>query len=216
MQPLVIIGAGGHGREVLDIVDAVNQEEPRYEFIGFLDDTGGDPDILSRRQARVLGGTSTIKIMGKVLYVIGIGAASARRHFDRLATSCGWIAPTLVHPAATVGSNVTLAPGCVLAAGSRVTTNVRLGRHTHLNVNSSVSHDCSLGDYVTLSPGSHASGWTTIADGVTLGTGAVTRDRVALGEGCLVGAGAVVVRDVAPYVIVSGVPARPRGPVPCR
>ena len=214
MQPLVILGAGGHAREILDVVEAINHQEPTYEVLGFLDDTGGDQEVLSRRAVGVMGPTGSLRELAGSMYAIGIGAASARRHFDLLATAWGKEAATLIHPEATVGSDCVLAPGCVLAAGARLSTNVRLGRHTHLNLNSSVSHDCRLGDYVTLSPGSHVSGWSNVGGGVTLGTGAVTKDRIVVGEGSLVGAGAVVVGDVPAFAIAKGVPARATGTVP--
>lgn len=207
MRTLVIVGAGGHGRELLDIVDAINAVEPTYEFLGFLDDTGGDRAILDRRGAHVIGPTTDLQTVDS-LYAIGIGTADARRRFHELATLAGKEAATLIHPSATIGADVDIGPGCVLAAGARVTTHATLGRHTHLNINSTVSHDCRLGDFVTLSPGSHLSGWTTLGEGVTLGTGAVTRDRVTIGNDTLVGAGAVVVADLPASIVAVGVPAR--------
>lgn len=207
MEPLVILGAGGHGRELLDIVEAINANNPRYEFLGFLDDTGGNDALLTRRNTTVIGPISDLERIDAV-YAIGMGASEARRRFDQLATSWGRQAAVLIHPEATLGSDLTTSPGCVIAAGARVTTHTSLGRHTHLNINATVSHDCSLGDYVTLSPGSHVSGWTVLEHGVTLGTGAITKDRINIGEGSIVGAGAVVVADVPAFVIAKGVPAR--------
>lgn len=207
IEPLVILGAGGHGRELLDIVEAINAKDSRYKFLGFLDDTGGNLDILASRSATVIGPIKDLEHIDAV-YAIGMGAPEARRQFDQVATSWGHQAAILIHPEATLGSDLTISPGCVIAAGARVTTHTTLGRHTHLNINCTVSHDCSLGDYVTLSPGSHVSGWTVLEHGVTLGTGAVTKDRITIGEGSVVGAGAVVVDDIPAFVIAKGVPAR--------
>lgn len=213
MRPLVILGAGGHGREILDIVETINVDHPAYEFLGFLDDTPGGPDVLAGRDLTLLGPTSDLQRI-EADYVVGMGSPCARRHFDRLATSWGRHAATLVHPAATVGSDISMAPGCVVAAGARITTSVQLGRHTHLNINSTISHDCRVGRYVTISPGVHVNGWVVIEDDATLGSGAVVRDRVTVGQGTVVGAGAVVVGDLPAFVVATGVPARSRPP--CR
>lgn len=208
MRPLVIVGAGGHGREVLDVVEAMNATKPVYELLGFLDDTGGDPEVLGRRGVAVLGGIDALRSVD-ALYLIGIGAADARRRIDGRASSWGREAAVAVHPDATVGSDVAMGPGCVIAAGARVTTNVRLGRHTHLNLNCTVAHDCRLGDYVTVSPGANVSGRVLLEDDVTVGAGAVIRERVVVHTGTVVGAGAVVVRDLPEFVTAVGVPATP-------
>jgi len=57
---------------------------------------------------------------------------------------------------------------------------------------------------------------TVVRRGASIGSGAVIKAGVSIGERALVGAGAVVTRDVAPGVIVAGVPAREMGPVPDR
>ncbi len=206
LTPLVIVGSGGHGREVLDVVEALNRSGLVFEFLGFLDDADGDQEALSRRSVKVIGRVDDLGRI-RVRYVVGIGAPSVRRHIDSVATSAGVEPATLIHPLASVGSDVELGPGAILAAGARITTNVRTGRHVHLNVSATVAHDCRLGNYVSLSPGSHLSGSVTLEDGAFLGTGAVVRPGCTIGADAVVGAGAVVVHDVAPGTTVAGVPA---------
>lgn len=207
VRDLVIVGAGGHGREVLDIVEAINAIEVRWAFMGFLDDGVPNHATLQRRTARLIGPLSVLAGL-KTDYVVGIGEGAVRRKIDHLADDLGLAAAVLVHPSATLGADVVLAPGAVLAAGARVTTNVRLGRHTHLNVSSVVSHDCRLGDYVTLSPGSLVNGSVTLHDEVMLGTGAVVTPGRTIGRRTWVGAGAVVVDDLPEDCVARGVPAR--------
>ena len=149
MRELVIIGCGGHGRETLDVVQAINAQSPTWDFLGFLDDAPGHPDRLERRGVEVLGGVDDARTLGHA-FVIGIGDAATRARIDQ---ALGQVdSPVLVHPQATVASDNRLGPGTVMAVGARVTTNVTTGRHTHLNVNAVVSHDSVLGDHVTLSP----------------------------------------------------------------
>lgn len=206
--PLVILGAGGHGRELLDVVEVVNEGDPIYDFLGFLDDTGGNDEIVARRDTSVLGPIERLSSLHS-FYLIGLGSGADRRRIDKMVAAWGREAATLVHPLAALGSDLELGPGCVIMAGARVTTNVRLGRHTHVNVNSTVSHDCRVGSYVTVNPGANVNGNVELSDGVTVGSGAVVREKVSIGPGTTIGAGAVVLSDLPGGVTAVGIPARP-------
>jgi len=209
MHDLVIVGAGGHGRETLDIVEAINaaSAQPLWRFVGFVDDGPADNQLIERRNTAVVGATEWLEANAST-YVIGIGSPEIRAQLDARLTAAGRTAATLVHPSATVGSDNSTGHGVLLAAGSRVTTNVTLGRHVHLNVNAVVSHDCIIGDHTTLSPGVHLNGNVTVGNGVFFGTGAIVTPGITIGDHAVVGAGAVVVADVPAGSTVKGVPAK--------
>jgi sugar O-acyltransferase (sialic acid O-acetyltransferase NeuD family) len=218
--PLVIVGAGGHGRELLDVIKAMDTVVPTWNFLGFVADGGGDLDELKALGVPFLGAVDQLDVGGaygvdgavaglQARFVIGIGSSAARESLDKRLTKAGWVAATLIHPSATIGAKCEIAPGAVITAGVRVTTNVRLGRHVHLNVNSTVSHDCVLGDYVTVSPGVNIAGHVTLHDGVECGTGAAFLPGVTVGRGTRVGAGAVVTKNLPANCTVVGIPARP-------
>ena len=208
MTKLVIVGAGGHGREMLDIVEALNEAgRAEWEFLGFVDDGEVDGDRLARRAARIVR-EEDLDPAG-VRYVIGVGDSGSREQIDKRMSASGFEATTLVHPSASLGGDVRLAPGVVLAAGARVTTNVTLGRHSQLNVGACVSHDCVVGDYVTLSPGTFVNGECEVGDRAFFGTGAIVTPRTRIGGGATVAAGAVVLADVPAGTTVMGVPAHP-------
>jgi sugar O-acyltransferase (sialic acid O-acetyltransferase NeuD family) len=208
MRPLVVVGAGGFGREVLDVVEAMNAIAPTFEFAGFLDDGHVETQLLARRNAHHLGGIGLLRDLDAE-YVIGIGNGVVRRRIDEAASGWGRTAAVLIHPAATVGSDVRIGQGTVVAAGVRITTNIDLGRHVHLNLNSTVGHDAVVGDYVTVNPGATVSGNVVLEDGVNLGTGCAVIQGRTIGAGTVVGAGAVVVSDLPPGVTAVGVPAKP-------
>lgn len=209
VRDLVIVGAGGHGREVLDVVEAVNAGCRTWNVLGFLDDGEVDAGRLGRRGVGLLGPVAALADLDAD-YVVGIGGSEARAQVDELASRHGRQAAVLVHPLASTGSDVELAAGVVLAAGVRVTTNVRLGRHTHANVGSVVSHDCRVGDFVTISPGALVNGNVVLQEHVLLGAGSIVTPGRTIGRGTWVGAGAVVVDDLASAVVATGVPARVR------
>lgn len=212
-EPLVVIGAGGFGRETVDVARSVVSTDgsSRWDVIGVVDDGASE---LNRSRVESLG----LTVLGSIdewlasgsaeSYVVGIGSPAVRRRIVAKLDHAGRQAVSVVHPLASVGSNVTLAEGAVLCAGARVTTNVRIGRHAHLNPNVTVGHDTVLGDFVSLNPSAVVSGDSTFGDCVLVGANAVVLNRLEVGAGVLIGAGACVVRDVAPGATVKGVPAR--------
>jgi sugar O-acyltransferase (sialic acid O-acetyltransferase NeuD family) len=218
---LVIVGAGGFGREVHHVVTAMNAAGAGMDLVGYVDDQGTSDDLLARLGTSRLGGIDVLcdgddgpTVDANVGYVIAIGAGAVRRAIDERLTAAGRQALTLVHPMATVGGDNRIAEGCILTAGSRVTTNITLGRHTQLHVNSTIGHDSVLDDFVSVYPGATVSGNVHLGEGVTIGTGANVLPGVTIGAGAFVGAGAVVIADVEPGSTVAGVPARPTTPRP--
>jgi sugar O-acyltransferase (sialic acid O-acetyltransferase NeuD family) len=200
---ILIVGAGGHGREVLDVVEACG-----LEFSGFVDD--GEPALepLHRRGVAILGGVGYLaSYLGET--ILGIGDSTTRRTVgEELDGTVSW-ARAVVHPLASIGSDVRLDEGSVVAAGARLTTHISVGHHCYVGPNATIGHDAMLASYVTVLPGATVSGAVELQQGATVGTGANIRQGISVGEGAVVGAGAVVVDDVAPGLTVVGVPARP-------
>ena len=212
-EDLVIVGAGGFGRETADVVEAVNQTAgpSPWRLLGLVDDAL-TPANARRLEARGLSHLGTIEdLLASDLrprYVVGIGSPGVRRRVADRLDAAGFSAAVVVHPHATVGSEVSIGEGTVICAGARVTTNIRLGRHVHLNPNVTVGHDTDIGDFVSLNPACSVSGECTVGPEVLVGVGAVVLNQITVGAGAVVGAAACVVRDVEQGATVKGVPAR--------
>lgn len=208
---LVLVGAGGFGREVLDVVDAINGVQPRWDVLGVVDDSPDDESrkMLAQRDVRYLGSVEDFTATGiQCSYAVGIGSPAVRREIASHMDGAGLAPTALVHPSVTTGFGVTVGPGSVLCAGVRVTTNVRIGCHVHINLNATVGHDTTIGDFVSINPLASISGECVIEDEVLVGVAGVVLNKVAVRRGATVGGSACVVRDVSEGAVVKGVPAR--------
>ncbi|MEV6394057.1 acetyltransferase [Streptomyces sp. NPDC051907] len=206
LERLVVLGAGGHARELVDAVHAVNAVRPTWDLLGVLDDGDRPTEPGPEVGAPYLGPTSMVGMLD-ARYVVGIGDGAVRERMDEMARRASRTPATVVHPTASVGRRAVLHPGCYVAAHATLTTDCVLGRHTHVNVGASVSHDDVLGAYCTLAPGARLGGRAVLEDGVTLGLNCAVLPGVRLGAWSVAGAGATVTRDVQPGSVVVGTPA---------
>jgi len=209
---LVLVGAGGFGRESLDVVEAINLAgKLRYHVLGIADDAPSDLNLrrLHERGYQHLGAIAdVIDARPTTTFVLGIGDPADRRRLADRFESAGWHPATLLHPSAGLGSLAEIGPGSIVCAGVQVSTNVRLGRYVHLNPNATVGHDAELADFVSVNPGVIVSGEVVIETGVLVGSGSVILQRLRVGQDSTIGASSCVTRDVPRRVVVKGVPGR--------
>jgi sugar O-acyltransferase (sialic acid O-acetyltransferase NeuD family) len=208
-KSLVIIGCGGFGREVHDVVDAINALDPTWELQGYVDDepTEANETLVEGHGSRVLGTLSMLEKLPVGAAVVGIGSPVIRRAVDLHLQGLGWESAVLVHPTATIGHGTSLGPGTVICAGARLTTNITLGRHVHVDQNATIGHDTVIGDYARMNPQACVSGSVRLGEGVLVGASATVLQGLEVGAGGTLGAGSVVVKDVPAHVVVKGVPA---------
>lgn len=205
---IVIVGAGGFGREVLQYVrDAFGTGDDVVK--GFLDDRSVDLASFGLSYP-ILGDTHSYRPAPGDRLIVAVGEPRVRAEIvDRFDALGAWYA-TVVHPSAYVSAAARLGHGCIVAPFATIGAHAELGDHSVLTYYASVGHDASVGRYCALSPHSVANGGSRLGDRVLLGAHAVVNPLQTVGDDAKVAAGAVVYRPVPGKTLASGNPAKSR------
>ena len=213
--PLVIFGAGGLGREVLLLVQQLNDAQPTWQVRGFYDDQA--PATPTVAGLPYLGTCADLNATAEPLAVaVAVGSSAGRAAVVARLTSPQLRFPPLVHPSVALHprQRVALGAGCLIQQSCVLTCDIHLGRFVLLNLGCTVGHDAELADFCSLMPHANVGGAARLGQGVYLGTNATVIQAVQVGENTVVGAGAVAVRDLPANVTAVGVPARALGTEP--
>ena len=206
MKNLVIIGAGGFGREMFAAArEAVDYGET-FRIKGFLD---GNPAALDGfcGYPEIIGAPETYEIADDDVFVSALGSIAARRRCVAMVEGRGGRFIPIVHRTASLGPNVTVGEGSFIAHNAVLTADVSVGRHSCVFHGSVIGHDASLADYTHVYSLVSIGGGVRVEEGASVFPGARIVPRVTIGNGATVGIGSAVLRDVAPGTTVFGVPA---------
>jgi sugar O-acyltransferase (sialic acid O-acetyltransferase NeuD family) len=215
-SPLVLLGTGGNGLDVLDIVEALNAEAPRWRPAGILDDAA--PEGSEWRGLPVLGRIAAAAdlagsggALSGAMFINAIGSERTHAARPEIVARTGLPAErfaTLVHPRAGVSPRAALSRGVCIGHGASVAGQVRIDDHVWIGPGCVIGHDSVLEACALMAPRATISGFVRLGRASYVGSGAVIRQRVQVGAGALVGLGAVVLTDVGPGEVVVGNPAR--------
>lgn len=200
---IIVYGAGGHGRVVLDALVCAGLGE---QVLGFVDDRVA---VGERRDGfPVLGGEAFLADALGLRVALGIGDNRERARLAQLCVERGLELLTAQHPRAIVATSVRIEPGSLVCAGAVLNPGAGVGRGSIVNTAAVIEHDCKLGSFVHVSPNATLGGAVQLGDYVHLGLAACVLPGLTVGEGAVVGAGAVVTKSIPNRAVAYGVPAR--------
>ena len=204
-KQVVIYGASGHGRVVLDILRSSD-----IRVYGFLDsDVEKHGKIIDG--VKVLGGLSDVPRLiknRKLSFVIGIGDNRARKYFYLKIKKLGGKITNAIHSSVIIAKSVKLGEGVVIASGAIICANSCIGNNTTINTGVIVEHNNIIGNHVHIAPGVTTGGAVVVKDKAFLGLGTTIIQCRIIGENTIVGAGSVVIEDIPANVTVVGVPTK--------
>lgn len=204
-KPLVIVGAGGHGREVFGLL----LHSGRGHLVaGFVDDS------LALQASEV----DSKPVLGTLAWltdrafeyraVVAVGDNRTRKKIATMLSAAGVAFVTVVAGDAIVSPFATMGEGSMIFNGVVINTGAVVGAHAILNLQATMSHDTRVGAYAHVASGARLAGGATLGEGCELGAGAVVNPGVSVGEWAVIGSGAAVVSDIPGTAVAVGVPAR--------
>ena len=209
-KDMVILGAGGFGREASLLIEEINADSntrERFNLLGFID---GDQAKWGKklRGYKVLGDWEALnELPGEVAVICVVGDPSAKKRMVEEARARGRKFVNLVHPGVGLGIDNEIGRGVLINKGCLLTTNIRIGDHVSINPGCGIGHDAIIEDYTTLMWRVNVSGNVKIGEGCLIGTGATVLQGKTIGKNSTIGAGAVVTKDFPEGSTLVGVPA---------
>lgn len=205
-RPVVIVGAGGHAKVLLEALRAQGQ------VIHGLCDAAPEQAGWKFPGETIIGDDRAVLDLpaGNIAIVIGVGGTRVeprRKELFTLYRDAGFDIMSVIHPSAVVASDAVIGAGTQIMAGAVIQPAVVIGENSVINTRACVDHDCRIGDHVFVAPGVTLCGGVAIGEGAHIGAGAVVLEGRNIGARATIGGGAAVISDVAGGATVVGVPA---------
>lgn len=211
MKELIIIGAGGMGRQVFDLAKQCIGYDSEYIIKGFIDfwpNPENEKFLIKKGYPRVLGTIREYQVKDNDVFICSTGDVKYKKESVGLILEKGGEFISLIHKTAEIGSNVQIGQGSIIMKNVYIGSDSLIGNYALIQISSVIGHDVQIGQYTRIDCNVVCTGGTRVKDDVTIHTAAVINHNVVLEEGAIVGSGSFVIRNVKERTTVYGNPAK--------
>lgn len=204
---MVIIGAGGFAKELLQVI---LQTTPVKQVAFYDDVTSACPNLIFD-QFPILNNRQELQEYFNRNgndFVLGLGGTRYRKQLFEKVSSWGGNPVSALDNQASIGTFSQLGVGSTVLSHACISNSAQIGKAALIYYHSVITHDCVLGDFVEISPGATVLGRSQIGNLTQIGANATVLGNIKVGQNCIIGAGAVVTKNVPDNTVVAGVPAK--------
>lgn len=210
MKDIVILGAGGLGKEVAQLIKDINQDKKTWNILGYIDETAEKHGSVINDTA-VLGNFDWFEKENRMNLwaVCALGNPKDKYNLLKKSSAVNINYATLIHPNARINKYSEIGFDCIICCNSFISVNTKIGNHICINPGCGIGHDTVIEDYSSLYWNVSLSGNVTIHEGCEIGSKATVIQKKTVGKWSVLGAGAVIVKDIPAFCTAVGVPAKP-------
>lgn len=207
MKNLIIIGARGFGREIVDFAKYCRGYNTEFTIKGFLDDKKEALDEFINYPP-IISSVEEYQIEKDDVFISGLGSVFYTEHYVNMVLNKGGIFINLIHKNAVLRENVILGSGIIIGAGSLVSTDVEIGDFTQIMSYCVIGHDVKIGKFCRLGDFVFIGGYVKVSDSSFLAVRSTILANISIGNNVTVGACSLVIKNIKPEITVFGNPAK--------
>ena len=201
MDEIILIGAGGHARACIDVIELSG----KFKVAGLIEKN--EEDSKNNFGYPVIGTDEDLQILrqkySKVLITVGqIKSAEIRVKLFQLLREMDYTLPVIISPQAYVSKHAQIGDGTIVMHSATINANTRVGNNCIINNKTLIEHDAVIGDHCHISTGAILNGEVTVGNESFVGSGVVTKQCISIGNNCVIGAGVVLKRDIEPNQVI--------------
>ena len=201
MDEIILIGAGGHTRACIDVIELSG----KFKVAGLIEKN--EEDIKENLGYPIIGTDEDLQILrqkySKVLITVGqIKSAEIRVKLFQLLREMDYRLPVIISPLAYVSKHAQIGDGTIVMHNAIINANTRVGNNCIINNKTLIEHDAVIGDHCHISTGAILNGEVTVGNESFVGSGVVTKQGILIGNNCVIGAGVVLKRDIEPNQVI--------------
>ena len=210
MKDIVIIGAGGLGREILDIIKAINKLKPTWNVLGFYDDAFQTKKPISER-TYCLGTIADLKILKNRNLAVAFGISNrevVQSMINQLQENINFNYPNIIHPSVAQNSNINMGIGNVIGFSCFLSCDIQIGDFNFLNILVALGHDVKMGSFNALMPRTQISGNVVVGDFNFFGMNSAVVQNKSIGSHNTINAFTLLTKTIQNNRKYFGIPGR--------